>query len=41
LLQDLPIEFWDVEVLKGIGDAMGNFVYFEEKYLHWDNKRMA
>jgi len=41
LLPDPPLEFWDRKVLKAIGDKVGDFVFFELKYLTWEVKRMA
>jgi len=41
LLPDLPLKFWDPKVLKAIGDKVGDFVFFELKYLSWEVKQMA
>jgi hypothetical protein len=41
LLPDLPIEYWDLEVLRGLGDYVVSLVYFDERDLRWNNKHMA
>jgi hypothetical protein len=41
LLPELPIEYLDLEVLRGLRDSVGRFVYFDERDLKWNNKRMA
>lgn len=41
LLPNLPIEYLDLGVLRGLGDFVASFVYFDERNLRWNNKRMA
>jgi hypothetical protein len=40
LLPDFPIEFWSVRIFEVVANSVGSFVFFDEKSLHWNNKRL-
>jgi hypothetical protein len=41
LLPDFSLELWSVRIFIDIANSVGRFVYFEEKSLRWNNKRLA
>ena len=41
ILPDFSLELWSVHIFTNIAILVGRFVYFEEKSLRWNNKRLA
>jgi hypothetical protein len=41
LLSDFLIEFWFVNFFEVVANIVGRFIYFYERSLRWNNKRLA